>query len=66
MSITFFIVGGSIFATYMYFTVWNIYNSSKESKKHNYPNLGSEGCDLPSEVQPQSIKNVAKAKEVNE
>jgi hypothetical protein len=50
----------------MYFTVWNIYNSSKESKKHNYPNLGSEGFDLPSEVQPQSIKNVAKAKEVNE
>jgi len=47
MSITFFLVGGLIFATYMYFTIWNIFNSQKKSKRENYPNLGSEGCDLP-------------------
>lgn len=47
MSNGFFIVGGIIFATYMYLTIWNINRSAKESKKENYPNLGSEGCDTP-------------------
>lgn len=27
MSLTFFLVGGIIFALYMYFTIWNIYNN---------------------------------------
>ncbi|MDX6746563.1 hypothetical protein SHK09_07150 [Polaribacter sp. PL03] len=37
MSISFFIVGGVIFTTYMGFTLWNIYDSSQKSKKENYP-----------------------------
>jgi len=45
MSITFFLVGGLIFATYMYFTIWNIFNSQKEPKRKSYPNFGSEGCE---------------------
>lgn len=50
MSITFFLVGGIIFATYMYFTIWNINNSYKSPKKENYPNHGGEGCDIPENV----------------
>lgn len=48
MSLTFFFVGAVIFAVYMYFTIWNIYyNSPERVKKRQYPNFGSEGCDLP-------------------
>lgn len=38
MSIGFFIVGGVIFSVYMYFTVWNIFYSSKKQREENYPN----------------------------
>ena len=37
MNIGFFIVGGIIFFMYMGLTLWNIYDSSKKSKKENYP-----------------------------
>lgn len=47
MSIGFFIVGGIIFAVYVYLMIWNINHSAKTSKKENYPNLGSEGTDEP-------------------
>lgn len=47
MSWGFFIVGGCIFAVYMYLMVWNINYSAKQSKKENYPNLGGEGADQP-------------------
>jgi hypothetical protein len=41
----------------MYFTIWNIYNPQTKSKRKDYPNLGSEGCDLPSEyIQHNSVK----------
>ena len=33
----FFIVGGIIFGLYMGLTIWNIIDSSKKSKKANYP-----------------------------
>ena len=57
MSITFFCVGAVIFATYMYFTIRNIYNPQTKSKRKDYLNLGSEGCDLPSEYfQHNSVK----------
>lgn len=50
MSITFFIVGAVIFATYMYFTIWNIYNpQTTKPKRKDYLNLGSEGCDSSSD-----------------
>jgi hypothetical protein len=42
MSIGFFIVGGIIFAVYMYFTIWNIMYSSKKSKQENYSNIEKE------------------------
>lgn len=45
MSWGFFIIGGSIFAVYMYLMLWNINHSAKQSKKENYPNLGSEGAN---------------------
>lgn len=40
MSIGFFIVGGLIFGVYMYFTLWNIFYSSKKQREENYPTLG--------------------------
>ncbi len=57
MSITFFIVGAVIFAVYMYFTIWNIYyNYPKSSKHKDYPNLGSEGCEIPDEYIEMELK----------
>jgi hypothetical protein len=39
MSPTFFLVGGIIFAAYMYFTIWNIFYSSRKSREENYPTV---------------------------
>ena len=39
MSLQFFLVGGIIFAIYIYFTIWNIIYSSKKNKEENYPNI---------------------------
>lgn len=39
MSIGFFIVGGLIFGVYMYFTLWNIFYSSKKQREENYPTI---------------------------
>lgn len=47
MSWGFFIIGGCIFAAYIYLMFWNIKYSAKQSKKENYPNYGSEGANLP-------------------
>ena len=33
MSLKFFLVGGVIFAVYMFLTIWNIYNGHKAEKK---------------------------------
>jgi hypothetical protein len=38
MSIGFFIVGGCIFATYMYLAIWNIVAGNKKQERDNYPN----------------------------
>ncbi len=38
MNLGFFIIGGIIFAVYMYFTMWNIFYSSKKQREENYPN----------------------------
>jgi hypothetical protein len=40
MSIGFFIVGAVIFLVYMYFTIWNVFYSSKKQREENYPNFG--------------------------
>ena len=37
MSLGFFLIGGMIFAVYMYFTLWNIFCSSKKQREENYP-----------------------------
>jgi len=42
MSGGFFIFGGIIFAAYMYFTVWNIFHSSKKQREENYPGVAKE------------------------
>lgn len=47
MSIGFFIIGGIIFAVYLYLMVWNINYSAKQNKKENYPNYGGEGTNTP-------------------
>ncbi len=42
MSISFFIVGGVIFAVYLFLMFWNIFYSNKKQKEENYPNIGSK------------------------
>lgn len=42
MSVGFYLVGGIIFAVYLYFTFWNIFYGHKKQKEENYPNLGKE------------------------
>lgn len=37
MSLEFFFIGGLIFAAYMYFTIWNIFNGAKKNREENYP-----------------------------
>ena len=32
-----FLVGGIIFAAYMYFLIWNIFHNSKRNREENYP-----------------------------
>ncbi len=39
MSVSFFIVGGVIFAIYLFLMFWNVINSNKKQKKENYPNI---------------------------
>ena len=46
MSLTFFVVGGVIFAVYMYLTIWNIFYSSKKQREENYPSLTGMGDDI--------------------
>ena len=38
MSIEFLIVGGIIFAVYVWFTLWIILSQNKKQRKENYPN----------------------------
>jgi hypothetical protein len=52
MSIGFFIFGAIIFAVYLYLTLWNIAYSSKKQRQENYPNLGGEGADEPTRMDP--------------
>jgi hypothetical protein len=37
MGTGFFAVGAIIFALYMYFTIWNIFNGSKKRREENAP-----------------------------
>jgi hypothetical protein len=46
MSLTFFFVGGLIFAVYMYFTIWNIFYSSKKQRQENYPTIDNIADDI--------------------
>jgi hypothetical protein len=43
MSISFFIVGGVIFAVYLFLMFWNIVYSNEKQKKENYPNVDNKG-----------------------
>jgi hypothetical protein len=43
MSISFFIVGGVIFAIYLFLMFWSIVYSNKKQKEENYPNIDSKG-----------------------
>jgi hypothetical protein len=38
MNVAMFIVGFCIFSVYIYFTIWNIFYSSRKSQEENYPN----------------------------
>ena len=46
MSLTFFIVGGVIFALYIYLTVWSIFYNSRKQQEENYPNLDGMGQSI--------------------
>ena len=37
MNLAFFIVGGLIFAIYIYFTIWNIFYGARKQREENYP-----------------------------
>ena len=39
MNKSFLIIGGIIFAVYIYLTFFNIFYSHKKQKENNYPNL---------------------------
>ena len=43
MSISFFIVGGVIFAVYLFLMLWSIVYSNKKQKEENYPNIDNKG-----------------------
>jgi hypothetical protein len=75
MSLGFFIVGGVIFAVYMYLTIWNIFYSSKKQREENYPNISNvddimdyDGMGnygrFPKELQPRTrvSKKISKSK----
>ena len=36
-----FLVGGIIFAAYLYFLIWNIFHNAKRNKEENYPDYYS-------------------------
>jgi len=38
MNLAFFIMGGLIFAVYIYFTIWNIFYGARKQREENYPN----------------------------
>jgi hypothetical protein len=39
MNKSFLFFGGIIFAVYIYFTFWNIFQSHKKQKENHYPDL---------------------------
>jgi len=58
MSIGFFIIGGIIFAVYIYFTLWNIFYSSKKQRQENYPTIIiREGSKTEKRIESFFIKN---------
>lgn len=42
MGVGMYVVGAIIFSAYMYFTIWNIFYSTKKQREENYPNLKGE------------------------
>lgn len=42
MSISFFIVGGVIFAIYLFLMFWNVVYSNKKQKEENYANINNK------------------------
>jgi hypothetical protein len=45
MGTGFFAVGAVIFALYMYFTIWNIFNGSKKQREENGPVVDETDMD---------------------
>lgn len=43
MSISFFIVGGIIFAIYLFLMLWSILYSNKKQREENYPDIDEKG-----------------------
>ena len=39
MNIGMFIVGATIFSIYVFFLIWNIFDSAKKNKRDNYPTV---------------------------
>lgn len=64
MSIGMFIIGGLIFGVYMYFTLWNIFYSSKKQREENYPGYygrhGSMGGSSPDNMDYDGMGNFSR------
>ena len=79
MNLGFFIMGGLIFAVYIYFTIWNIFYGARKQREENYPGYydrhGSMGettkytnpstfPELPKRSKKKTIKNKIKTKQL--
>ncbi len=67
MSVTMWIVGGIIFAIYMYFTIWNINNGSKQPQQRedaSYDVMDMDGMGNFSRFPSQENVKVTKKRKV--
>lgn len=65
MSPAFFIIGGVIFSVYIYFTLWNIYYSSKKQREENYPNYYDRHGSAPDKMDMDGMGNFSRFPKTN-
>jgi len=65
MNLGFFIVGGLIFAVYIYFTIWNIFYGARKQREENYPGYyerhGQMGGGRPDNVDYDGMGNFSRS-----
>jgi hypothetical protein len=64
MNLGFFIMGGLIFAVYIYFTIWNIFYGSRKQREENYPGYydrhGAMGGSSPDNMDYDGMGNFSR------